>query len=184
MWLDDADRALISRHRGESSRLGFGVQLATVRMLGSFRPDPLDVPGALVTFVAGQLGVLEPSAINSYADRAKTPYEHQWEISQVFNCRPWADPDAQHDLRTFLFDRAWMSAEGPLGLFERGAAWLRGHKVLLPGASVLARLVSAIRTGQAERLYVSLRSPHHRGPSWIPESGQACSPPSFAPSVA
>ena len=43
-WLDDADRALIARHCGESSRLGFGVQLATVRMLGSILSDPLDVP--------------------------------------------------------------------------------------------------------------------------------------------
>ncbi len=155
-WLDDADRALIARHRGETSRLGFGVQLATVRMLGSFLPDPLDVPWTLVTFVAGQLGISESSAVKSYADRSKTPYEHQWEISQAFNYRPWADADAQHDFRTFLSARAWMSAEGPSGLFERAAAWLRGHKVLLPGASVLARLVSEIRTEQAERLYREL----------------------------
>ena len=32
------------------------VQLVTVRWLGTFLEDPLDVPGAVLDFVAGQLG--------------------------------------------------------------------------------------------------------------------------------
>lgn len=152
-WFDDADRAVIVRHRGDGNRLGFATQLATVRMVGTFLVDPLDVPWAVVTFLAGQLGIADPSVVKSYAAREKTLYEHQWEIIERFGFQPWGALAVQGELRSFLSARAWTSAEGPTRLFERATVWLRGHKVLLPGASVLARLVSEVRTEQAERLY-------------------------------
>lgn len=68
-WFDDADRAVIVGHRGDGNRLGFATQLATVRMVGGFLVDPLDVPWAVVTFVAGQLGIADPSVVKSYAAR-------------------------------------------------------------------------------------------------------------------
>lgn len=54
-FLDDADRELVGRHRGEHNRLGFSLQLATVRYLGTFLADPLKVPTAVVDFLAPQL---------------------------------------------------------------------------------------------------------------------------------
>src|ERR1700737_2703996 len=47
-FLDDEDRKQIVRHRRDDNRLGFALQLTTVRFLGTFLPNPLEVPAAVV----------------------------------------------------------------------------------------------------------------------------------------
>jgi Domain of unknown function (DUF4158) len=157
-FLDDADRRRIDRHRPgprrDSHRLGFAVQLGTVCFLGTFLPDPLDVPREVVAYVAGQLGIAGPAgfrAFLAYAERAMTPYAHAWEIRRAYGYRDFAA--AADELRAFLAARAWTSTEGPLALFDRATAWLLEHKVLLPGATTLAKLVAAVRAEAAERLW-------------------------------
>src|SRR5664280_316502 len=62
-FLDDEDRALIDRHRGEHMKLGFALQLVTVRWVGAFLEDPLHVPLAVLDFVAEQLEIADPSCV-------------------------------------------------------------------------------------------------------------------------
>lgn len=52
--------------------------------------------------------------------------------------------------------RAWTRAERPSQLFDQVVAWLRTQKVLLPGVSTVARLVSEVRADTSERLYSRL----------------------------
>nr|WP_268952400.1 DUF4158 domain-containing protein [Saccharopolyspora karakumensis] len=43
-FLDDADRELVRGKRRPHNRLGFAIQLTSVRYLGRFMPDPRQVP--------------------------------------------------------------------------------------------------------------------------------------------
>ncbi|SCL36302.1 protein of unknown function [Micromonospora nigra] len=76
-FLDDADRELVAEYLGAHSRLGFALQLVTVRQVGRFLPDPLDVPSAVVDYVAVQLQIEDPSCVKRYLERRNTRYEHQ-----------------------------------------------------------------------------------------------------------
>jgi hypothetical protein len=45
----------------------FSIQLATVRDIGRFQPDPLEgVPAKAIDFLAGQLGIADPSCVGAH----------------------------------------------------------------------------------------------------------------------
>lgn len=153
-FLDDADLALVAQRRGDHSRLGFGLQLVTVRAVGTFLPDPLDVPTAVVDYVAAQVDVADPSCVKRYTERRTTRFEHQAEIAAVYGYRDFAD--AQAELVGWIDDRAWTTGDGPKAIFDGAVALLRGWRVLLPGVTTLTRLVASVREQADQRLYETL----------------------------
>ncbi|MBT2529736.1 DUF4158 domain-containing protein [Streptomyces sp. ISL-99] len=70
--------------------------------------------------------------------------------------------------RAFLHGRAWTHAEGPVALFNHAVAWLCGHRVLLPGVSVLARQVAEVRTVEEKRLHAAVASAARRADPALP----------------
>ena len=155
-FLDDADRDLIGDRRGDHNRLGFVLQATTVRYVGVFLEDPVDVPWQVVEYLAAQLGIEDPSCAKRYTDRPKTAYEHAWEIRVAYGFRAFEDALVGEDFGRFLDGRAWTHAEGPAALFEQAVGWLRRHRVLLPGVTVLTRLVNAVRDAAADRMHARL----------------------------
>ncbi|MEO7836436.1 MAG: DUF4158 domain-containing protein, partial [Acidimicrobiales bacterium] len=153
-FLDDADRRLIAKRRGDHNRLGFALQVVTVRYLGTFLADPLDVPTAVSAYVAGQLEIADPSCVKAYLEREKTRFEHQWVIAEEYGWRSFADVEAE--LTRWVEDRAWTTGEGPGSISDAAVLWLRERRVLLPGVTTLARLVARVRDEVLERLWDTL----------------------------
>src|SRR3954454_14964575 len=153
--LDDTDRGLIARCRGDHTRLGFAVQLGTVRFLGTFLADPSEVPAGVVAYLAGQLGITDTGGLKRYAAGVMRR-DHVAEIRRRYGYRDFHEGSEAAALARWLANRAWVSAERPSVLFDLATARLVERKVLLPGVTVLARLVAQIRDRAALRLWRTL----------------------------
>ncbi len=150
-FLDDADKALIKRRRGDHHRLGLSLQLTTVRFVGAFLPDPLDVPEPIVIYLAKQLDIDTIDQLIRYTERRSTRFEHQEEIRAALGL---TDFSVQVEAFTgWLEALAFTTGDGPHALFAAAVDDLREHRVLLPGVSTLARLVAKARAEATDRLH-------------------------------
>src|SRR5215467_3848342 len=68
-FLDDHDRAEIAWHRGAHNRLGYAIQLCTVRFLGTFLPEPTEVPATVAKHLAEQLDIPDTNCLAQYRGR-------------------------------------------------------------------------------------------------------------------
>jgi TnpA family transposase len=152
--LASTDRELIAARRGDHNRLGFAVQLGTVRFLGTFLPDPTGVPPGVVRYMAGQLGV-NAECLGAYGDSERR-WDHTVEIREHFGYRDFTDAGEYFGLLRWLYARAWVSSQGPSMLFDLATTRLVARKILLPGVTTLARLVARVRDRASARLWKKL----------------------------
>ncbi|MER5324599.1 DUF4158 domain-containing protein [Streptosporangium roseum] len=140
--------------RRPATKLGWAVQWGTVRMLGVFlTEDPLGVPPGAVAFVAEQLG-LDPLELSGYGRRQQTVYEHAWEIRELLGYHDFGA--CETEVRQYVAARVWASMEGPRALFDRARVHLLKERILLPGITVLMRLVGEVRRAENERVHALL----------------------------
>src|SRR5262249_5498068 len=110
-------------------------------------------PASVVAFAAEQLGE-DPAQFAEYGARQPTGYEHAWEIRDAYEYRDFAG--GEDELRAFVAARAWSSLAGPRALLHPALAGLIGNRVVLPGITTLARLVSEVRREENDRLHATL----------------------------
>jgi hypothetical protein len=127
-----------------------------VRFLGTFLARPAEVPPVVSTTVARDLAITDPDCLAVYAQREQTHREHAGEIQRAYGYRDFSERAAQAELTAWLHARAWVTSGRPSVLFDLATARVIEAKVLLPGASVLARLIAAVRDQASDRLYATL----------------------------
>lgn len=106
--LDDRDRALLEPRRHAHTRLGFALQLCTVRFLGTFLSDPTDVPHTVVLTLASQLNIADLSVLSRYRE-GEMRRDHVHEIMAEYGYQDFASQPEHFRFQRWLYTRAWWS---------------------------------------------------------------------------
>ncbi|HEY5844512.1 MAG TPA: Tn3 family transposase [Mycobacterium sp.] len=153
--LSAADLALVRRRAGVVTRLGYAVQLVTVRAIGAFRSDPTAVPGPVVAAIARQLGIDDPGVLSGYRDMP-VRWRHTAEIRDRYGYRDFTTQPDRFAFTAWLYRQAWRDDPAPSVLFRAAHRQLLARQILLPGQSVLTRLIATVRERATHRLHERL----------------------------
>ncbi|KNY27684.1 Tn3 family transposase [Pseudobacteroides cellulosolvens] len=153
-WFDDKDKNAIFNHRHDYNRLGFALQLGTVRFLGTFLSSPIKVPANVISYVSQQLKI-KPEVVSLY-NSEKNTHNHRNEIRQIYEYHDFTSQPFHFRLIRWLYSRAWISAERPSVMFDLATARCVESKILLPGVTTLARLIAQVRDRASIRLWSKL----------------------------
>ncbi|MCC8582092.1 Tn3-like element ISXc4 family transposase [Xanthomonas euvesicatoria] len=151
--LDDDDREWIATKRRDSSRLGYALQLTTARFLGTFLEDPTAVPSPVLHTLSSQLGIADPSDCVIDYRTTRQRWQHTSEIRTRYGYREFTGTGVQFRLGRWLCALCWTGTDRPSALFDYANGWLVGHKVLLPGVTLLERFIAEIRSRMESRLW-------------------------------
>ena len=156
--LDDTDLGLVADCRGDFNRLGFVLQLTTARFLGTFLPNPIEVPEKVVKYLGNQLGVKRGlSSLEEYLERKATRYAHRDKIREFCGYQDFGGVNRFHLIR-WIYSRVWIFSERPSLLFDLATSYLVKRKILLPAVSTLVRLIAQIRDRSEKRLWKRVAS--------------------------
>lgn len=141
--LTEHDRLLLTRLHNNVNRLGFAIQLCTLRYLG-FVPENLrETPAAIVKFLAGQFSA-SPELLNEYGSRRpQTRTDHLSEIEKYLGFHK-ATAAEESEIDEWLTSRA-VEHDRPLLLLQMLCERLQSQKVVRPGLSVLERFIVRAR---------------------------------------
>ncbi len=156
--LDDTDLNLSADCRGDFNRLGFVLQLTTARFLGTFLPNPIEVPEKVTQYLGNQLGIKRDfSFLKEYLERRATRYAHRDKIREFYGYQDFGGSNRLYLIR-WLYSRTWMYSERPSFLFDLATSFLVERKILLPAVSTLTRLVAQVRDRSEKRLWRKMAS--------------------------
>ncbi|MBK4841304.1 transposase [Enterococcus faecium] len=140
--LTDFDKEIINEMRLPSTKLGFAVQLGTVRFLGTFFTDFSKIPLEVIIYLANQLSI-DPREFDSYS-RKMTISQHAQLIKERYSYRNFQDSHCQKFLYDWLLSRASRTTETTEMLSDMLLKKCLEEKILLPGVYIFQRFIFKI----------------------------------------
>jgi len=138
--LDDADLALITKTRTPATRLGYALQLCCLRYPGRYLRRGEVLPAVMLDYIAEQVNV-DAGVIAEFARRGPTRYEQMALIKRNHGFRDLNHPQ-RAELATWLAEEAGGLSDGQ-ALLERVADRMRAERIIIPGLSVIERMVAS-----------------------------------------
>jgi TnpA family transposase len=151
--LSDSDKTEVGKYR-KDYRLFVAVQLCALRLYGRFLGEANEVSPRIVNYLNTQLE-LPPSLIIRAPERAATVSEQRMQLLTYLGHRKFDDA-VQTQLQGWLAGQTQDNVT-PDQLFQRAESYLLSERIILPGTSVLERLIISHCAATQEQLFVSLQ---------------------------
>jgi len=152
-FLDDQDNEWIAKKRGDFSRLGYALQLITVRFIGAFISNLNQIPRVVIERIATQIKVNDAESCLSMYIKSEQRWRHTVEIRSRYGYVEFSEKGSRFRLGRILCALCWTGTDRPGLLFDHAVDWLSTNKILLPGITVLERFVAEIRSRMESRLW-------------------------------
>ena len=140
--LTKTDLEQVDQCRGPANKLGFAIQLCTLRWHGYFLPNTRGVPSSVVEMIGSQLALL-PIPPDSYPQNEKTRFEHLERIRQHLGFVRCDAPQRER-----LLNQLTTIAQGltrATALRQAAHRWLKQEKIVRPGRTTLRDLIVSAR---------------------------------------
>nr|WP_256658907.1 MULTISPECIES: DUF4158 domain-containing protein [unclassified Pseudomonas] len=116
--LSDDDYKVLVPLRGEHNRLGYAVQLTSLRYLGAFPDDFSAIPQEVLQILSKQLGVNDLTCVLLYSETLQR-HRHAVEIQDRYGHRVLSDVSVGFRLTRWLYALCWTGTDRPGELFNR-----------------------------------------------------------------
>ncbi len=147
--LSEQDKEELGKYR-KGSRLFVSAQLCAVRLYGRFVSDVNELSPRIVNYLNRQLS-LSPSLTIQEPERDATYTEYRKNILHYLGFRKF-DAHAQTTLQEWLKQQA-LQSNAPEELFQQAEKYLLSEYFVLPGTSVLERLIVGACSTAHEQIF-------------------------------
>lgn len=153
--LTDQDKKVVPSRSSTTNRLGFVIQLCSLRFMGFFIKDMVGVPAVIIEFLKDQLGFSEVPNLNDYGQRPQTRTDHTKTIEKHLGFEA-ADKTYTKRIQSWLLNRA-LEHDRPVLLFQLTAEKMKQDKRTRFSLWKMERLVSQAREQAKQVIYDSLQ---------------------------
>ena len=150
--LSECDRQEVKKYR-KQYRLSVAIQICAVRLYGRFLNQIHDLSPHIVNYLGQQLE-LPPYLNVQLPEREATYLEHRQNVLQYLGFRRFGEVE-QQQLEIWLGQKTLLGIL-PDALFQQAEGYLLDHRILLPGPSVLERIVIHICADAHNQLFESI----------------------------
>lgn len=152
--LSPRDKQAAKEQHGAVNKLGFALQLCTLRFLGWCPKEWGELPEEVVSYLAQQLKVA-PELLEKYGKRENTRLNHFRKIKAYLGFKE-VKPQESQELEKWLLARA-KEHDAPSVLFRELTNQLYFKKLVRPGVTILEGMVVRVREAARKHHFESLQ---------------------------
>ena len=148
--LSASDIEVIRQNRKDYNRIGFALQLCSLRYPGWMLTNIKEIPNTVTYYVANQINA-KTNDIQRYGLHENTRLEHLRKLRDLYGFRFFSDADDLL-LQDYLMPLA-MENDHVLRLIKISIEKLREQKIILPGITTIEYIVSEVSQSAENKIY-------------------------------